>query len=357
MTVYYIMYVMILLGSWMVSKSTRNPMRRRNRITTYITIVIALVLGLRHPSMGVDLQYGRPYGYLWSFESIARYSMADLLKLKGWMNYEWGFILYNKLLSYVSTEYSWLLFISAVLSIVPVGSMIRRYSKDPVFSAIVYLALPCFLMPFSGLRQGIAIGICCISMSYIQEKKLGKFALIVIAASLFHFSSIIFALAYPLYHIRIPKKIRLWMIPALAVVYAARYPLFAIASRLFKEHAVASDTGAFTLMIVFALIYLFCTVFLHDHDLESAGFLNVFYFACICQCFGSVHQMAMRVGYYFMPSLAIALPNIIANMKKPNDRKVFKSCVFLVFVAYGLYALRGASWAMTNPYHFFWSGG
>lgn len=355
MTIYYVMYVLILLGAGTVAKSARNPEQRKKRMAAFITIVITLVLGLRHPSMGVDLQYGLPYGYLWSFESIAKYSMTDLLKLKGWMNYEWGYILYNKLLSYVSTEPSWLLFVSAIVSIVPVGTMIRRHSKDPIFSAVVYLGLPCFLMPFSGLRQGIAIGICCLSISYIQEKKLAKFALAVIAASLFHYSSIIFALAYPLYHIRLSQKVRLWTIPALAIVYVARYPLFAIASRLFKENAVASDTGAVTLMIVFTLIYSFCTVFLRDSDRESAGLTNVFYFACICQCFGSVNQLAMRVGYYFMPALAIALPNIIANMTNPSNKKISKSCVMTVFVAYGLYALYHGSWAMTNPYHFFWS--
>lgn len=356
MTIYYVMYVLILLGVGTVAESARNPEQRKKRMAAFITIVITLVLGLRHPSMGVDLQYGLPYGYLWSFKRISQFSLAQAIRLSGWLNYERGFIIYNKLLSYVSTEYSWLLFVSAIASIVPVGTMIRRHSKDLIFSAVVYLGLPCFLIPFSGLRQGIAIGICCLAFPFIQKKKLVKFALVVFAATQFHRTAMIFALAYPLYHFRLPQKTRLWTIPALAVVYAARYPLFAIASRLFKDNAVASDTGAMTLMIVFTLIYFFCTLFLQDSDLESAGFLNVFFFACICQCFGSVNQISMRVGYYFMPALAIALPNIIANMTDPNDKKISRSCIMTVFAAYGLYALHGASWAMTNPYHFFWSG-
>lgn len=355
MTVYYVMYALILLSAGTVGKSIRNPEQRKKRIAAFLTIVITLVLALRHPSMGVDLGYGRSNGYLGSFQAIASLSWGRLMALGSWQNYEWGYIAFNKLLGYLSTDYQCLLIACAIASIVPIGMLINRYSKAPVFSAIVYLGLPCFLMPFSGLRQGIAIGMLCLSIPYIQEKQLKKFALVVTASSFFHYSAMIFALAYPLYHIRLSKKIRLWTIPALAVVFVARYPLFAIASRLFKANAVASDNGAVTLMLVFVLIYFFCTIFLRNSDVESAGFLNLFYFACICQCFGSIFMTAIRVGYYFMPALAIALPNIIANMKNPNNKKISRICIITVFVAYGLYALYNGSWAMTNPYHFFWS--
>ena len=32
-----------------------------------------------------------------------------------------------------------------------------------------------FLLPFSGLRQGIAIGVCCLAAQYIQRKKIPTF--------------------------------------------------------------------------------------------------------------------------------------------------------------------------------------
>ena len=83
MTIYYVMYTLILLGTEVVVRGTSDPERRKRRATIFITMVITLVLGLRHPSMGVDLQYGRPYGYLWSFDSIAAYSVMDLIRLKG----------------------------------------------------------------------------------------------------------------------------------------------------------------------------------------------------------------------------------------------------------------------------------
>lgn len=354
MTVYLVMYMLMLLGSLFISNSNRPVEQKRKQLTIYTTLLISVVIGLRHPSMGWDLQYQKPYGYLWSFECISNLSLFEVIKGVSWQNYEWGYILYNKLLSFVSINSSWLLFVSAVLSYVPVGIMIGRLSKDPLFSWIVYLGLPCFLMPFSGLRQGIAIGIVCLSFLYIQQRKLLKFAIVVLLAGLFHRTALIALIAYPLYSLKIKPQIRIWSIPVLLVVFVLRVPLFTVASKLFKDNASIDNNNAIILLIVFVLIYMFCSLFLKSEDNESAGFLNLFYFACICQVFGGVNHLAIRVGYYFMPPLVLALPGIVKNMMISN-RRLSRPLIMSIFAVYGLFAMYSSGWAMAYPYHFFWS--
>lgn len=235
-----------------------------------------------------------------------------------------------------------------------IGIMIGKNSKDPLLAIIVYLGLPCALVPFSALRQGIAVGICCLSISLIRKNKLIEFLLLVTFATLFHYSAFCFVAAYPIYHIKLPKTLRILSIPALAVIFVARYPLFVIGSKIFKKSAAIKQTNAVTLLIVFVLIYTFCTLFVHDET--DGGFLNLFYIACVVQCFAGVYSTAMRVGYYFMPGLVIALPNIVKNMEKVADRKISRLCVMTAFMVYGLYILyaSGSGWSMTYPYHFFW---
>jgi len=354
MLIYFVMYFLILVGTPIVMRSGGTLEKRKNRGVAYITALITLVVALRHPSMGADLRYGLPYGYLGSFQSIANLPWLHVLAVS-WQNYERGYIIFNKLLGYISTEYSCLLIGCGIASIVPIGIMIRKCSKDYVFSAIVYLGLPCFLMPFSGLRQSIAIGICCLAYLFIHKRKPLIFTTIVLSATLFHYSAFVFLIAYPLYHLRLSRQLRLSTIPCLAMIYVARYPLFSIASKLFKENAVASSDNATTLLIVFVLIYTFCTVFLRNCDEKSGGALNIFSFACVCQCFAGLFSTAMRVGFYFMPPLAIAMPNIIANMKRRNNYVLSRNFIMIIFTVYGLYALYRGSWAMTYPYHFFWS--
>lgn len=355
MTVYFLMYALILCTTGLVSRTGKTPEQRKKRAAFYVTALVVLVVALRHPSMGIDLGYGSSIGYLTSFQSISEYSWGELFALGEWQNYEWGYIVFNKLLGYISTNYQCLLIACAIASIVPVGIMIGKCSRDPVLAILVFLGLPCITVPFSALRQGIAVGLCCLSFPLIREKKPVKFILLIVFATLFHYSAFIFLVAYPLYHLKLSRSARLLSIPVLPVIYLARYPLFAVGSKLFKHNAVAAQGSAVTLLLVFTLVYAFCAVFLHDD--EDGGFLNLFYVACVIQCFAGVYSLAMRVGFYFMPALVIALPNIIANMKRPENRKISRLCVMAAFVAYGLYALYtyGSDWPMTYPYHFFWN--
>lgn len=354
MIVYFLMYTLLLCTTGIVGQTGTTIAQKNKRSAIYAATLVVLVVALRHPSMGVDLGYGRYYGYLVSFQEISQYSWTELFALSGWLNYEWGYIIFNKLLGYISTDYQCLLIACAIATIIPIGIMIWRDSEDPVFAIIIYLGLPIALVPFSALRQGIAVGICCLSYPLIRSRKKIKFILLVMFATLFHFSAFFFVIAYPLYHLKLSKTVRMASIPALAVVFVARYPLFIIASKLFKDNAVVQRSNAFTLMLVFALMYTFCVLFAYDE--KNKGFLNVFYMACVAQCFGSVYSIAIRVGYYFMPALVIALPNIIHNMKKSENRKISRLCVMTVFVIYGLYMLysSGKGWAMTYPYYFFW---
>ncbi len=354
MTIYYILYILIFLSAEFC-KRTGGTLEQRQRGTAAIpALLLILVLGLRHPSMGIDLAYGKEKGYLWSFEMISKCSWHELFQLGGWQNYEWGYIFYNKILSYISTSYQCLLFVSAVISLLPVAVLFAKKSRDVVFSYIVYMGLPCFLMPFSGLRQGIAIGICVLATPSICEKNWKRFLIIVLIATLFHYSAAIYLLAYLLYNCRLPKGCRPLMVPLLIVIYMARYPIFTIASKLFKKNAVPDDNGAFMLFLVFIMIFIFCQIYCRSDDESSIGFMNIFYFACICQCFGGVFHIAIRVGMYFMSSIAVALPNILSTIPNQRDRRLLQYIIFAIFVIYGLYALATSSWPMAYPYHFFW---
>lgn len=354
MTIYYILYSLIFISTEFCKRTDGTLPQRQRRTAAIPVILLILVLGLRHPSMGVDLQYGKVDGYLWSFETIPKYSWHELLQLGGWRNYEWGYIFYNKILSYISTSDQWLLLVSAGISLLPLAALFARKSRDIEFSYIIYMGLPCFLLPFSGLRQAIAIGICVLATPSICDKNWKRFLIIVLIATLFHSSAVIYLLAYPLYYLRLPKDYQLLMVPLLLVIYMARYPIFSVASKLFKKNAVPDDNGAFALFLVFIMIFIFCQVYCRSDDESSIGFMNIFYFACICQCFGGVFDIAMRLGYYFMPSLAVALPNILVTIPNQRDRRLLQYTIFAIFVIYGLYALSVDSWQMSNPYHFFW---
>lgn len=359
MTIYYIMYAILIFIA---------ILSRKNKAKSKIIIVITgfcllfILLALRHWSMGVDLGYystGVKMGYIPSFEKLNTLSWKYILTMDQYLNYERGYIIFNKLIGSIWNNSQFFLGVCAFLGMLPIFLYIYRTSNEPLLSIIVFISLPVFLMYFSGLRQAIAISITVISSYFIEKKKKLWFILLVLLASTFHSSAIVFLIAYPMYHIRFTNVQRLILVACIPVIYILRVPIFSVLSLIFKENAEIRDTGAFTLMIVFVLIYIFLLLLNKSKDEKINANINLFYIACLCQCFGGIYDTAIRIGYYFMIYLISALPNTVYKLKfseyKAKEQYITSYLVVLfIFGMYGLMTLSNGSWAKTNPYVFFW---
>lgn len=355
MMAYYIAYGVLLFIY--CEKKISHSSHMKKTMSIAFCIIFTILLGCRHPSMGQDLGYGTGIGYLQSFKQLSRLSWKEILGLKSFLNYERGYLIYNKILGIFSNNSQILLFATALISFVLLSVTLYRLSDNRnIFMAIViYIALPCFLIQFSAIRQVIAVSICAISIQYIESRKFLPFALIVFLASLFHSSALCFLPAYFAYDIPVKRKWRFVTFAVLAFVFAFRIPLFQILVRLIKRSNVPDYNGAINLFLIFTLIYLFCSMF-EAKNKRMNGYMNLFYLACVCQAFSSVYSSAMRMGYYYMISLPILLPMAINNISECRQRELVRLLVYVCFMAFGLYTLSSKTgWAMSNPYHFFWS--
>ena len=356
MTLYYITYLLIWV-LYNISKNSSPFEKKRNALfCSGCFMVIFTLLALRSPKMGIDLLgKGEKAGYLGSFDIISRYPLQQVLKMESYLNYERGYIIFNKLVSMIYNNKQFFLGVCAFLSVLPVMIYIKKRSRDVLLSVYIYMALPVFLIVFSGLRQAIAIAITVYSMKYIEERKIVKFAIVILLASLFHYSSFVFAIAYPLYYLKLSDNSKFLFVAAIPIIYPLRTPIFNMVSKFFKDSQATLQTGPFTLFLVFFLIYIFLIFFNKKQDAHQNGMVNLFYFACICQVFGGIYQIAMRVGYYFMIYSAIAIPNTISRMEDKRSAKLANILLFGIFIIYGLYAFRTSTWAGTYPYKFFWN--
>ena len=358
---YFVAYGLTLTAGFLRTKRKEAALHRNNKnYCIAFAVIWVFLLGLRHPSMGVDLWYGSPYGYLGRFEYIASMRWADAFT-GNVQNYERGYILFNKVLSLLGDNCQILLFACALITISLIAVWICLNSDYPGLSAVIYLGLPCFLMNFSGLRQALAIGITTISIELIKRKKPFWFMVVVLLANTFHGTAWIFLFAYPIYHFRMRKAGSVGTVLLPLAAYVFRYPLFAVLSKLFKPNAVSDNNGAFTLFLVFWAVYFFAVLFGHERDEEELGLRNLFLVACICQAMGGIYSTAMRVGYYYMISLAVLLPKVIKNndyhfhgKQRSNSALIMYLAIFVCFCTFGLYSIANSSWAESNPYTFFW---
>lgn len=365
MLIYYAFYaIMIIVAALCFKTQTFKSQEKAKRFFCIVGFVcLALIMSLRHPSSGLDIigLGGENIGYIGTFKQIAKLSWSKALTFKV-LNYEQGYTILAKFLSMISKDSQILLVGCGIIQSASLFFLIYKTSKKPLLSTIIYLALPCFFIYWSGLRQGIAISITMLAFLMIKEKKLIKFILLVILAWLFHASAIVFLIAYPLYHLKMSSIWKLVSVITIPLVYIFREPLFEMFSVIFKEDAKIGDTGASTLFLVFVLIYVFLIFFGNSKNKQLNGCANLFWVACLVQTFSGIYDTAMRVGYYFMVYAIISIPEVVSNDEKNNTlsyqyKTLISMLLFLAFISYGVFTIHGAqgdSWFTTNPYRFFW---
>ena len=359
LTEYLILYFFITFLA--IQCATEKNEKRKTALYYLPVTFLVFLMGFRNQEMGVDLK-----GYLPSFERLTSYSWDRIITMQSFLNYEKGYIVFNKIIGSIYPDRQFFLFCCAAISILPVSIYIYKTSKIPLVSLALYLGLPCFLTVFSALRQAIAISICAISLLFIKNKKPLVFVILVLLAVTFHSSAILFLVAYPLYHYKPSRTLRMISVVLLPTAYLFRVPLFLILSKLIKDGAGIDNNNSITLFLVFTSVYIFSILFVEKTDDINNGWLNIFWAACFCQALAGLNNIAIRVGYYFMIPLIILLPNIIlANnrmqksgaiivISNKKQRLLIIGSIYLCFVAFGIFTLKTGSWTRSNPYYWFW---
>lgn len=349
MLIYYFIYGIFILIGFL-------SLKQKNKKILYIyTIILILLFALRSERMGIDLHYNLKYGYLGSFDYLSKLSWKEILT-NSYLNYEIGYRILNRLIGVFTHNRQVLLFICALISIFPIGYVITKESKMPMLSFIIYMGLPSFVLLFSGLRQGIALGLVFLSINYIKQKKLIKFLLLVLIASLFHKSALVFIVAFPIYWIKDTSIMRILSILVLIFMFLFRYYIFTFFNTTFNLELIPDNNNSINLLLALVTLYIICSLFNTYQFKKISGYLNIFYCSCVIQVFGGLFGLALRVGYYFMIILVLLLPDILSNLSMENRkyREILYFLFMIFFISFGLYNLYYTSWAQANPYFFYW---
>lgn len=355
----YLAVTVFLILFYSALRRMRAPVEKKALVYSLtVAVVLALLLGLRHPSMGVDLGYGRSIGYLVSFSQLSAMSWKEIFALGSFQNYERGYILLNKLLGSISQREQCLLLGCGLLSLVPIGDAVGRYSANCRTSFLLCLGLPAFFICFSGLRQGIALGISFYAYRFVRERRFWPFLGTVLLACLFHSTAVVSLLVYPACRVLPDRAARWASLGVLSVLFAFRSEIWNAIVRITGRSIPAVHNGSVALMLLFCAIYVYM-VLSSKGARQLEGLVNVQYLACCALIFAEVSNVAQRVGYYFVLYLMVSLPEVLGEIRK--RRGVFEYSLHWLavcggFLLFGAYQLRTNTWAMAWPYRFFWEG-
>ena len=179
---------------------------------------------------GIRWETGTDWGnYLWSFNTINTVSHGE-------SGHEYLYELLLRFSSSLSKNYTLVLFLIATGIFTLTSNVLKKYSPYPLFSFLLLLSYSINSSGF-GYRQDLAIAITFFSLYYIINNKVYHFIALVIIATFFHQSAIIFLPAYWIAKINWNRKKIVVLFFILTVIYFLTNSVSDIA-------AIYSDTAA-----------------------------------------------------------------------------------------------------------------
>lgn len=317
--------------------------RKVNRMTidSFFAIWLALLI-FRSETVGIDvLVYKR------NFQRYLFYSWSEIFTnvLDG--EIEAGFVVITKLLSYVTSNFRWMIIIAALISVIPIWYLFRKEGKVGFLAIAMFITVSPFAMFFSGLRQAMAMAFVVPCYYFCREKKIWHWLFMIFVAFLFHRSALILLFMYPVYHLRLKREYHIaYILPIIGVVYLYKKPIFAFLLRFVGDYADEyagefKETGAFavTLLLAVLLIYAFIIADPDKIDYDTMGLRNLMVLCAVLQVFSGVHTIAMRMNYYYLILIPIAISKIIknANRKLGDIVSISVICLTLFFTGYFFY--------------------
>lgn len=348
-----LLFVPIMLQHLVADKNNVDFEKKNKNALLFFFAFLTLLIMLRHESVGTDT---KTYGYLFHKFSLMNWDAVRKDSI------EVGFSYFNKLISLFTSDIQIYFAVVAIALIALIYPTYKRLCVDASLTVVLFCTMSTFVMLFSGIRQMLAVGIGFLAYECTRQKKLVPFILCVTLAVLFHTSAFMLVLMYPLYHAKITKKWLIVVVPVILLTFVFNRQIFSVLA-LFLERYTDYDasmvqTGAYAMLILFALFAAFCFVVPLDNELddEVIGLRNFLLLALVIQMFAPLHTIAMRMNYYYIIFIPLLLPKIIENKSERwGDVVVWSRRVMVwFFLVYFFWNAAGGGNLKVFPYHFFW---
>lgn len=359
MWVYYILVLVPLTMQHFTIKGYSIDCQKKNRRALFFFFALMTILvALRHESIGRDTR-----NYIFFFERFSKLSWEQC----GKDSIEWGFAYFNKIISLFTKDPQVFLAITAIITVAIIYPTYKRLCVDSSLTIVLYVTMPTFVMMFSGIRQMLAIGIGFLAYECTRNKKLIAYILCVILAISFHTSAFMLVFMYPLYHAKITKKWLIAVVPTLVLVFVFNRQVFTtlglLLARFTEYDARMVQTGAFTMLLLFAAFVAFAFLIPDDNtlDAETIGLRNFLLLSVVLQMFAPLHTIAMRMNYYYIIFIPLLLPKVIEARSTRMEQIAIASrhvmvVFFLVYFLFGVYTGCQTDGGALNTYPYipFW---
>lgn len=185
-------YLSITMGGTIAAMAAQLWRRYRQREGAALArndqalYILLMILSLLPYCLTMGLRYGIGTDYFYTYVPAFQWAA------NGAFTFEWGFRAVMYLVLLFTENPVGLFMVCAVLIVGLTGTAVWKYSAIPWVSILLFAADRHFFISMNIMRQYMALAVAICAIRFVKEKCFWKYALVILAASLFHKSVLLF---------------------------------------------------------------------------------------------------------------------------------------------------------------------
>lgn len=318
-----------------------------------VSLQLFLILALRDVTVGMDLEnYSDGYDYIASLsftQMLQSLQLINTAKLVSPYVYESGYVVVNWLLSHLGISFHGFLVIHAAFCVASYTLFVKRFSRTPWISYVIFIGIGMYTYRFGILRQAIAVSIILFAFDPLVRRKPLPFFALTAAAFLFHRTSAIIIPLYFLYHFPLEKTLLKKLIIGQLVSFAAAPLLFStvmvwIMKLLGKNNYTKLEFDISQILLAMLALEIFIYFFV---DLKRLNTRNgrLMFWGNICSIFvltfGQCNSVFGRMNEYYQVLLTVFVPFLFERAFSRRAAKLLQPAVLIAMTGYLMLTVSG----------------
>lgn len=334
----YVFYITLLI-TFFVSLIARIASGKSGKPNLLLTIIVMSILIL---VSGVRGGIGDTGAYKQLYRTIVMFGTVP----KG--SYETGFVIFLTLLTHVSSNPQFMIFVNSLITNFLNIWVLRKYSSSFELQTYMYITSGYYLVTMNGVRQALVAAVLFVSTRFIIEGNFKIYFLITLLMYTFHTSALIMIPVYFMARQEVWSKKTLLLFLALPIAFVFFNPLMSIMFQTIEGTRYASyggailtggEGGASFFRVLVSLVPV-VMAFLGRHKLkeewaESNVFVCMSVMNLLVMTFSLFNWLFARFAFYFQPYNFVLLPYMIKILFNRQEKHLvyflFIICYFAFF--------------------------
>lgn len=274
------------------------------------------------------------------------------------LDQEIGYIFLSRLIGVFTSNEIYLFIVVSIIILACFYSQFNKYSAYIWLSALMFITVGSFYSSFNIMRQILAVAIVFAGSKFLYERKTIKYFLVVIAASLFHTTSLIMIPFYFILNLRVNLKNTAFIFVGAAISFVFLENIISIVQTVFYTTYTADSYGMtgqiFTnalLPITFLIFGLYHYKKIDQNNAMHRIWFNAIVFNAVFSVLSLKVQLVERVAHFFNPYVLLLIPLIFSKMQNKYLRIVYMMVLIFLLIAYNYIVFEGTEY---DPYYFIW---